>query len=163
MVRCLLPGAALQAWEWQKRLVELTASQSPSQAEASGSGSGSSAPSAASPSTHAADACDVLLLLQHPPVYTLGTGSTTDNLKFDPQTHHIPLVRTERGGEVTYHGPGQVRRGGGRHRAFCRPSTALPAHARPCFPHPACQAIPWHTASYGAVLVMHPSSRRLPA
>jgi lipoyl(octanoyl) transferase len=51
---------------------------------------------------------DVLLLLEHPPVYTLGTGSTLDHLKFDP--HHSPaaLHRTERGGEVTYHCPGQL-------------------------------------------------------
>jgi lipoate-protein ligase B len=46
--------------------------------------------------------------LQHPPVYTLGAGSSEDHLKFDLQQPPHPLYRTERGGEVTYHGPGQV-------------------------------------------------------
>ncbi|CAM9904431.1 unnamed protein product, partial [Ascophyllum nodosum] len=53
---------------------------------------------------------DVLLLLEHPSVYTLGRGSTLDNLKFDPSDpacqHEVR--RTERGGEVTWHGPGQL-------------------------------------------------------
>jgi lipoyl(octanoyl) transferase len=50
---------------------------------------------------------DTLLLMQHPPVLTLGTGSTLDNVKSreDPP---FELIRTERGGEVTYHGPGQL-------------------------------------------------------
>lgn len=51
---------------------------------------------------------DTLLLLQHPAVYTLGAGSTTDHLLFDPESPPHPLHRTERGGEVTYHGPGQL-------------------------------------------------------
>ncbi len=51
---------------------------------------------------------DVLLLLEHPAVYTLGTGSTTDFLKFDPQDSPHEIYRIERGGEVTYHCPGQL-------------------------------------------------------
>jgi len=51
---------------------------------------------------------DWLLLLEHPPVYTLGTGATTDFLKFDPQAEGVTVHRTERGGEVTYHAPGQL-------------------------------------------------------
>lgn len=51
---------------------------------------------------------DILLLLEHPPVYTLGTGSSLDFLKFDPQDKLKKLHRTERGGEVTYHCPGQL-------------------------------------------------------
>ncbi|MDJ0729164.1 MAG: lipoyl(octanoyl) transferase LipB [Crocosphaera sp.] len=51
---------------------------------------------------------DTLLLLEHPPVYTLGTGSDPKFIKFDPQQNPIPLYRTERGGEVTYHCPGQL-------------------------------------------------------
>lgn len=51
---------------------------------------------------------DVLLLLEHPPVYTLGQGASLDFLKFDvAETPHL-LYRTERGGEVTYHCPGQL-------------------------------------------------------
>ncbi len=51
---------------------------------------------------------DVLMLLEHPPVYTLGKGSTDDFLKFDPDSTAFELHRTERGGEVTYHCPGQL-------------------------------------------------------
>lgn len=49
-----------------------------------------------------------MLLLQHPSTYTLGTGATEENLKFDPDSPPYPLYRIERGGEVTYHGPGQL-------------------------------------------------------
>ena len=51
---------------------------------------------------------DVLILLEHPPVYTLGTGSTLDFVKFDPQISEFEVHRIERGGEVTYHCPGQL-------------------------------------------------------
>lgn len=51
---------------------------------------------------------DVLILLEHPPVYTLGTGSTLDFLNFDPQNTNFEIHRIERGGEVTYHCPGQL-------------------------------------------------------
>lgn len=51
---------------------------------------------------------DVLLLLEHPPVYTLGTGSTLDFLKFDPEDINFEIHRIERGGEVTHHCPGQL-------------------------------------------------------
>ncbi|MEO1593204.1 MAG: lipoyl(octanoyl) transferase LipB [Cyanobacteria bacterium J06632_22] len=54
------------------------------------------------------DLPDTLLLMEHPPVYTLGQGSTTDHLKFDPAAGDVALYRTERGGEVTYHCPGQL-------------------------------------------------------
>lgn len=48
---------------------------------------------------------DVLLLLEHPPVFTLGPAGKEANL-LDPG--EIPVVRTRRGGDVTYHGPGQL-------------------------------------------------------
>ncbi|MEB3359979.1 MAG: lipoyl(octanoyl) transferase LipB [Synechococcales bacterium] len=51
---------------------------------------------------------DLLLLLEHPPVYTLGQGASLEFLKFDPAHTSTPLVRVERGGEVTYHCPGQI-------------------------------------------------------
>ena len=51
---------------------------------------------------------DKLLLLEHPSVYTLGTGAKTEFLKFDPQTTEYELHRIERGGEVTYHCLGQL-------------------------------------------------------
>ena len=51
---------------------------------------------------------DTLLLLEHPAVYTLGTGADEKFVKFDPKTTLIKLYRVERGGEVTYHCPGQL-------------------------------------------------------
>ena len=55
---------------------------------------------------------DALILLQHEKVITLGTGSTTDNLKFDadepPKDLGFEVCRCERGGEVTVHLPGQL-------------------------------------------------------
>jgi lipoyl(octanoyl) transferase len=51
---------------------------------------------------------DVLILLEHPSVYTLGQGSSLEFLKFDPTQTPALLHRTERGGEVTYHCPGQL-------------------------------------------------------
>jgi lipoyl(octanoyl) transferase len=51
---------------------------------------------------------DVLVLLEHPPVYTLGTGSNLEFVKFDHLQTEYELYRVERGGEVTYHCPGQI-------------------------------------------------------
>jgi lipoyl(octanoyl) transferase len=49
---------------------------------------------------------DELWVLEHPPVYTLGQGA--DPVHAPKEDTGIPVVRVERGGEVTYHGPGQV-------------------------------------------------------
>lgn len=51
---------------------------------------------------------DLLLLLEHPPVYTLGTGASLEFIKFNLQDNHKEIHRIERGGEVTYHCPGQL-------------------------------------------------------
>ena len=51
---------------------------------------------------------DILLLVEHPPVYTLGTGASLDHVKFDPDNSPWQIYRIERGGEVTYHCPGQI-------------------------------------------------------
>jgi lipoyl(octanoyl) transferase len=49
---------------------------------------------------------DEIWVLEHAPVYTLGQGA---NPAFGPKTASgIPVVQAERGGEVTYHGPGQA-------------------------------------------------------
>jgi lipoyl(octanoyl) transferase len=70
------------AWEWQKSIQQASISDP--------------------------DRSDTLILLEHPPVYTLGTGSSLEHLKFDPDNHEYSLYRIERGGEVTYHCPGQL-------------------------------------------------------
>jgi lipoyl(octanoyl) transferase len=51
---------------------------------------------------------DVLILVEHPPVYTLGQGANPEFLKFDPNNSEYEVHRIERGGEVTYHCPGQI-------------------------------------------------------
>jgi lipoyl(octanoyl) transferase len=51
---------------------------------------------------------DILILLEHPPVYTLGQGARLEFLKFDPKLVDWETFRVERGGEVTYHCPGQL-------------------------------------------------------
>jgi lipoate-protein ligase B len=50
---------------------------------------------------------DTLLLLEHPPVYTLGRGADTRHLG-RAAAGDVPILRVQRGGQVTYHGPGQL-------------------------------------------------------
>jgi lipoyl(octanoyl) transferase len=65
-----------QAWELQRRLVDERVAGGP----------------------------DVLLLLQHPPVYTAGRRTQPDERPADG----TPVVDTDRGGKITWHGPGQL-------------------------------------------------------
>ena len=51
------------------------------------------------------DIADTLLLLEHPHVYTLGRGAD-ERFVLDPKG--VPVYRVSRGGQVTYHGPGQL-------------------------------------------------------
>jgi len=52
------------------------------------------------------DSPDQLWLLQHPPVYTLGLAAREAHLP-KPESD-IPIIKTDRGGQITYHGPGQI-------------------------------------------------------
>ncbi|MDB5727350.1 MAG: lipB [Noviherbaspirillum sp.] len=52
-----------------------------------------------------ADTRDELWIVEHPPVFTLGLGADPSHVL---EAHDIPIVQTDRGGEVTYHGPGQA-------------------------------------------------------
>lgn len=70
------------AWAWQKQLVADRKNQP--------------------------DRPDSLILLEHPAVYTLGQNSDRRFLKFDPDSSPYELHQIERGGEVTYHCPGQL-------------------------------------------------------
>lgn len=51
---------------------------------------------------------DWLLLLEHRDVYTMGVRARPENLLVDPATVGAELERVDRGGDVTYHGPGQL-------------------------------------------------------
>ncbi|EKV03455.1 lipoate-protein ligase B [Leptolyngbya sp. PCC 7375] len=70
------------AWEYQKELVSTRKQDS--------------------------NADDVLVLTEHPPVYTLGAGSQEQFVHFDLTHPSYKVHRVERGGEVTYHCPGQL-------------------------------------------------------
>jgi len=51
------------------------------------------------------DTADEIWLLEHPPVFTLGLAGRPEHLLRDIG---VPVVRVDRGGQVTYHGPGQL-------------------------------------------------------
>ena len=53
-------------------------------------------------------ASDHLLLLEHPPTYTLGIRADRSNVLVEPSSVGASLVSADRGGDVTYHGPGQL-------------------------------------------------------
>jgi lipoic acid synthetase len=57
---------------------------------------------------HARALDDYLLLLEHPHVYTLGTRADPANVLVPPASVGADLVHVDRGGDVTYHGPGQL-------------------------------------------------------
>ena len=54
---------------------------------------------------------DVVILLEHPPVFTLGRRAGIENLKASRaflERKKIPVIPVERGGDITFHGPGQL-------------------------------------------------------
>ena len=51
---------------------------------------------------------DELWIVEHPPVFTLGLGADRAHVLAQVEESGVPVVQTDRGGEVTYHGPGQV-------------------------------------------------------
>lgn len=51
---------------------------------------------------------DTLLLLEHPPVYTTGRRGAGGNLRMPEVRLGAPLIETDRGGDITFHGPGQL-------------------------------------------------------
>jgi len=52
------------------------------------------------------DTPDELWLVEHTPVFTLGLAGKEEHIL--NKSHSIPIIRTDRGGQVTYHGPGQI-------------------------------------------------------
>src|SRR3989304_1677097 len=57
---------------------------------------------------HGRTGADYLLLLEHPHVYTLGTRADPEHVLVPPASVGADLVHVDRGGDVTYHGPGQL-------------------------------------------------------
>ena len=55
--------------------------------------------------TRTADTRDEIWLLQHPPTYTQGQAGLPEHLL---NACNIPVVKIDRGGQITYHGPGQI-------------------------------------------------------
>jgi lipoate-protein ligase B len=54
---------------------------------------------------------DVVLFMEHPPVFTLGSNCGLNNLTVSDsflKRSGIPVIRVERGGDITFHGPGQL-------------------------------------------------------
>jgi len=110
-----------EAWDLQKKLVEHQLARIgkrpkdpplydqfvPADADCDNFADGNESPSSSI-------GCDSIIMLQHDPVYTLGTASDpsfirgNDEEGTDGNENEIPIVRIERGGEVTYHGPGQL-------------------------------------------------------
>lgn len=110
------------AWDWQKELMErhfrrLLAAQQPGQQDQYDMNIGSQSSSSFlgafdndddnhNENTIVGRGVDTIIMVEHRPVYTLGTGSD-EKFVLSSQSH-IPVVRMDRGGEVTYHGPGQL-------------------------------------------------------
>jgi lipoate-protein ligase B len=54
---------------------------------------------------------DAILFIEHPPVFTLGRRGSLENQKVCSsflESKGIPIIQVERGGDITYHGPGQL-------------------------------------------------------
>ena len=57
------------------------------------------------------DACDTLIVAEHLPVFTIGRAGSRDNLLVDKKVLEqkgIKLIEVDRGGDITFHGPGQI-------------------------------------------------------
>jgi lipoyl(octanoyl) transferase len=57
------------------------------------------------------DIADVLLILEHPPTFTVSKKADMVNIRVDEKTlkkRNVPIFSTDRGGSITFHGPGQI-------------------------------------------------------
>jgi lipoyl(octanoyl) transferase len=104
-------------WEWQKQLVQ----QQHDRISQETARNLKTNTTTSSQFDLATTGTDLILMLQHAPVYTLGTASSEEyllvnnhNNKNDDDhdkkdsSNNVEIVRMDRGGEVTYHGPGQL-------------------------------------------------------
>ncbi|WP_293006978.1 lipoyl(octanoyl) transferase LipB [Nitrosomonas sp.] len=56
-------------------------------------------------SARTTETCDEIWLLQHPPIFTQGIAGKDEHLL---NSHGIDVIKSDRGGQITYHGPGQI-------------------------------------------------------
>ena len=90
-----------------------------------------------------------LLVVEHPPVYTLGRGADEADLRGAPERTGVPVVRVDRGGGATFHGPGQV---------VVYPVVRLPGHSRDVRRYVGCleQALVRTCAAFGVEATARP-------
>jgi lipoic acid synthetase len=98
----------------------------------------------------AGDPDEWLLLLEHPHVYTLGVSADLDHVLVSPASVGAELLSTDRGGDVTYHGPGQLV-------GYPIMSVPLGKSAIPCYVHSIEQLVIDALADVGS-----PGAARLP-
>jgi len=95
-----------QVWDYQESLLQdnvriKTEAKQLAESMAAGGSSASEGPVTA----------NYLLFVEHPPVYTLGKSGHMENVLIDEDSMHqkgIQFYRTNRGGDITFHGPGQI-------------------------------------------------------
>jgi lipoyl(octanoyl) transferase len=99
------------AWDYQEALlqknvrIKAAARQRTEMAEVAGADAGAAGTTLNTDTTHH------LLLVEHPPVYTLGKSGHMENVLIGDQRMQekgVQFFRTNRGGDITYHGPGQL-------------------------------------------------------
>ncbi len=99
----------MRAWALARHLARKAAGSPPASLADAGLGLSAEATGPVSRLWPAADLApqlgDEIWLMQHPPVFTLGLNARTEHLH---DAGDIPVVPTERGGQITYHGPGQI-------------------------------------------------------
>lgn len=99
-----------EAWKLQESLQHKLIAGKRSTLPAGGPASGGAAGSAAKPQQDLLPS-GYLLFLEHPHVYTIGKSGKWENLLFPDdilRKRGIEVVKTDRGGDITYHGPGQL-------------------------------------------------------
>lgn len=97
-----------EAWDYQEELLKenvriKTAERQRAEVVAGGDGLSGAEP--------AGDTTNYLLFVEHPPVYTLGKSGHEENMLIDGERMEergVEFFRTNRGGDVTFHGPGQL-------------------------------------------------------
>lgn len=106
-----------QAWDYQETLlrenvrIKTLARQPDSRPGQRGADGPANSGWDPGPATYAEKTTHYLLLVEHPPVYTLGKSGHIENVLIDEEEmgeKGIGFFRTNRGGDITFHGPGQI-------------------------------------------------------